>query len=75
MANIKISDLHPAGANFFLDSESYMHELTDDDLYTTRGGSVTTLAATLTSPACAIGAAITMSAVALAVGLANRPPK
>jgi hypothetical protein len=37
MANITISDLRPAGADLFSDSESYMHELTGDELTTLQG--------------------------------------
>ena len=39
MANITISDLRPAGADLFSDSESYMHDLTDNELSGTQGGS------------------------------------
>ncbi len=38
MAKINISDLNPAGADLFLDSESFMSELTDEELYLTKGG-------------------------------------
>ncbi|MCA2624913.1 MAG: hypothetical protein DWQ53_19680 [Microcystis flos-aquae DF17] len=38
MANITISDLRPAGADLFSDSESYMHELTDSETLGTLGG-------------------------------------
>jgi hypothetical protein len=37
MANISISDLRPAGVDFFSDSENYLNDLTDDEL-NTRGG-------------------------------------
>lgn len=39
MATIKISDLHPTGANLFQDSENYLNELTDEELNLTQGGS------------------------------------
>ena len=39
MANINISDLRPAGAELFLDSESFINELTDEELKLTKGGS------------------------------------
>ncbi|MDF5706646.1 MAG: hypothetical protein PUP90_02920 [Nostoc sp. S4] len=39
MATIKISDLRPAGSDFFMDSESYLNELTDEELSLTHGGS------------------------------------
>lgn len=38
MATIKISDLHPTGADLFQDSENYLNELTDDELDLTHGG-------------------------------------
>ncbi|WP_138499835.1 hypothetical protein [Nostoc sp. PA-18-2419] len=39
MATIKISDLHPAGSELFVDSESYLNNLTDEELNRTQGGS------------------------------------
>jgi hypothetical protein len=39
MATIKIADLRPVGSEFFADSESYLNELTDDELNMTQGGS------------------------------------
>ena len=38
MANINISDLRPAGAELFLDAESFINELTDEELKLTKGG-------------------------------------
>lgn len=38
MANIAISDLRSAGADLFLDSESFLKELTNDNLGLTHGG-------------------------------------
>ncbi|RAQ48795.1 hypothetical protein B9S53_01950 [Arthrospira sp. O9.13F] len=38
MANITISDLRPAGADLFSDSESYLNEISDSELNTTNGG-------------------------------------
>lgn len=32
MADIKIKDLRPAGSEFFADNESYLTELTEDEL-------------------------------------------
>jgi hypothetical protein len=32
MAHIKISDLSPAGSQFFQDSESFLGDLTEDEL-------------------------------------------
>jgi hypothetical protein len=39
MATIKIVDLSPVGSEFFTDSESYLNELTNDELNMTQGGS------------------------------------
>ena len=38
MANIDISDLRPAGADLFLDSESYLNDLTEGEMINTLGG-------------------------------------
>ena len=38
MATIKISDLHSAGSELFMDSESYLSELTDEELNMAHGG-------------------------------------
>ncbi|WP_192901300.1 hypothetical protein [Okeania hirsuta] len=38
MANINISDLHPTGADLFLDSESYLHDLNEQEMTNTLGG-------------------------------------
>lgn len=44
MANITISELRPAGTELFLDSESFINELADEELNLTKGGiSVTTV--------------------------------
>lgn len=40
MATIKISDLHPTGADLFQDSENYLNELTDEELDLTQGASL-----------------------------------
>ncbi|MBH8578130.1 hypothetical protein I8752_35340 [Nostocaceae cyanobacterium CENA369] len=39
MANINICDLRPIGSELFSDSEGYMDELGDSELYTVNGGS------------------------------------
>ena len=54
MATIKISDLHSAGSELFMDSESYLNELTNDELNMAHGGLPT-------SPYCAI--AISLSVI------------
>lgn len=38
MANIKISDLRPAGSDLFSDSESFLHELTTQEITDVLGG-------------------------------------
>jgi len=38
MASIKISDLCPSGCDSFGDSESFLDELSDNDLTTIKGG-------------------------------------
>jgi len=38
MANIVISELRPAGAELFDGSESFMSDLTDSELDSTKGG-------------------------------------
>ena len=38
MGNINISDLRPAGADLFLDSESYLNDLTEGEVMNTLGG-------------------------------------
>jgi len=53
MATIKIADLSPVGSEFFADSESYLNELTNDELNMTQGGSSPICLATLVSAALA----------------------
>jgi hypothetical protein len=38
MASIKISDLRPSGLDLFVDSESFLNDLSDSDLANTNGG-------------------------------------
>ncbi|MBD2532707.1 hypothetical protein H6G97_25240 [Nostoc flagelliforme FACHB-838] len=38
MANIAISDLRPTGANLFQDSESFLNELTEQEIADVLGG-------------------------------------
>ncbi|NEQ77480.1 MAG: hypothetical protein F6K23_33415 [Okeania sp. SIO2C9] len=42
MANISISDLRPAGADLFLDSESYLEDIYDDALQNNISGGIST---------------------------------
>ena len=37
MGNINISDLRPAGVDLFLDTESYLNDLTEGEMMNTRG--------------------------------------
>jgi hypothetical protein len=61
MATIAISELRPAGADLFDGSESFMMELSDDELEVTGGG----------TPAVLVGLAIRSSRTcAVAVGAA-----
>lgn len=39
MATIKINNLNAAGSDLFSDSESYLNNLTDEELNRTQGGS------------------------------------
>ncbi|WP_196516941.1 hypothetical protein [Nostoc sp. WHI] len=38
MANIKVNDIKPAGADLFGDYESYMDELVDSEINNIKGG-------------------------------------
>ena len=40
MANIKVNDIKPAGAELFADSESFMNELSQDETNNVLGGNV-----------------------------------
>ena len=42
MASIKISDLRPSGLDLFVDSESFLNDLSDSDLANTNGGATPT---------------------------------
>lgn len=39
MANIKVNDIKPAGAELFADSEGYLDELKSDEISNVLGGS------------------------------------
>jgi len=56
MASIKISDLRPAGANLFSDSESYLNDLSEEELGINGGMTPTTIVITI-----AITVAVTCS--------------
>ncbi|NJM71154.1 MAG: hypothetical protein HC862_13520 [Scytonema sp. RU_4_4] len=38
MANIEINNLHPAGSELFQDSESFLNELSDRQMWGVQGG-------------------------------------
>ncbi len=38
MPSIRVADLYPAGSELFRDSESFLHELTDDETTIIAGG-------------------------------------
>ena len=38
MANIRISDIQPAGSSLFMDEESFLNELSEDQAGLTYGG-------------------------------------
>jgi hypothetical protein len=40
MASITISDVRPVGADLFLDSESFLHQLTDQEIGDVFGGGI-----------------------------------
>jgi hypothetical protein len=58
MATIKISDLHSAGSELFIDSESYLNELTNEELNMAHGGS---------TPVCLAWSFATLSSVVTTV--------
>jgi hypothetical protein len=47
MASIIISDLDPAGANLFRDSESFLNELTEQEVGSILGGKVRIISFTI----------------------------
>ena len=67
MAYITISDLRPAGSDLFVDSESFMSELTDDELGLQGGGFWATVGTLVTS---APSIAISLAGAAIGLGIA-----
>ena len=61
MAAITISDLNLAGSDLFMDSESFMMDLHEDELGVTGGISWTIAVAS--SKACIVGGAVVVGAV------------
>lgn len=43
MSSIRISNLQPAGSEFFNDRESFLNELTDDEMMLVEGGKKSSL--------------------------------
>ncbi|MBD0385939.1 MAG: hypothetical protein ICV54_05230 [Nostoc sp. C3-bin3] len=62
MSSIDISDLNVAGISLFVDQESYLDEVTADDLESIQGG-------LLTSPVCIFTAASSPECAGFAVGV------
>jgi hypothetical protein len=76
MATIKINELNPAGSDLFNDSESFMSDLTDEQVNSTRGGCLAGVAAAFTTlisstPVCGVVAvadtALSTAAISVAV--------
>jgi hypothetical protein len=65
MANISIQDLHPAGSDLFLDSESYLNEVTDLELIFINGGASASEVGVVGG---AVGGAVVGGAVSTPVG-------
>jgi hypothetical protein len=66
MATIIISDLCPTGSELFADSESYLNDLTDDELSLTQGGSSPVCAAAVWSSWGCVKVSIRVTLVAYA---------
>jgi hypothetical protein len=65
MPTINISDLPPAGFELFSDSESYLHQLTDEEKYEIQGGITPVISpATPSSLPCIQAARVTIQHVA-----------
>lgn len=54
MTKIAINDLSPAGTDLFMDSESFLNELTDEQLNETQGGSILSVAAIISTVGCMV---------------------
>jgi hypothetical protein len=67
MASIKINCLQPYGADLFLDSESYLTCLSDDELTMIQGGA--TMTVTVVSTATASPAALVVGGLVLGIGI------
>ncbi|WP_071777205.1 hypothetical protein [Coleofasciculus chthonoplastes] len=67
MPTIKVSDLKPEGYNLFSDSESYMKELSEDELGTgIYGGAIST-------PACAVVVLVAYTVSIIASAAQSKP--
>jgi hypothetical protein len=71
MATIKISDLHSVGSELFMDSESYLNELTDEEL-NTQGGFPTVFTPAST-PACVIAISVSTVTITIATSTIRLP--
>ncbi|HLO83400.1 MAG TPA: hypothetical protein VK203_00120 [Nostocaceae cyanobacterium] len=75
MAAIAIQDIRPVGAELFIDSESFLSDLTTDELSYVNGGAApattTTIKLTITSTAFCASLALSAGAVALGIYLAE----
>lgn len=68
MASIAISDLRPAGSELFLDSESFMDDLTDGEI-SIQGGLTPFWASVVV-----VGSAATLGgAISASIGILSRP--
>ena len=68
MANIAISNLRAPGAELFMDSESYLQELTDTELDVTKGGTSPLIVTFAAGVVLGIGAGIGIGALITAHG-------
>jgi hypothetical protein len=66
MATIKISDLHSVGSELFMDSESYLNELTNDELNMAHGG-------WFFSPYCVIYTTVSTITITITISTIRRP--
>ncbi|MEQ8997694.1 MAG: hypothetical protein RID53_14470 [Coleofasciculus sp. B1-GNL1-01] len=58
MATIQIHNLTPAGSELFSDSESYLSELSDNELAEAYGGKTWMAKTFISSPKCAVASAV-----------------
>lgn len=68
MAYITISDLRPAGADLFMDSESFLSELSDGEL-SVHGGATPVVVAASAAACFKISLAVTAGAALIGAGI------